>query len=123
MPGSMPMIETDAVRALVDIGFIALSRGLDRHAEAIFDGVTAARPDGEAGPLGMALVALLRSDADRAVKLLRTLPPSDPVRLFLGMALLRRGDRVDAARILTDVAATAADAGTADLARATLAGA
>ena len=63
MPGSMPMIETDAVRALVDIGFIALSRGLDRHAEAIFDGVTAARPDGEAGPLGMALVALLRSDA------------------------------------------------------------
>jgi len=119
----MPMIETDAVRALVDIGFIALSRGLDRHAEAIFDGVTAARPDGEAGPLGMALVALLRSDADRAVKLLRTLPPSDPVRLFLGMALLRRGDRADAARILTDVAATAADAGTAELARATLAGA
>jgi hypothetical protein len=103
------MLDTDTVRALVDVGFIALSRGLDRHAEAIFQGVAAARPEHETGPLGLALVALLRGDPALAVKLLKPLPPSDQVQVFLGMALMRHGDREEARAVLDRLMATTSD--------------
>lgn len=103
------MIGTEPVRALVDVGFIALSRGLDRHAEVIFRGVAAARPDNETGPMGLALVELLRGDPATAARMLKSLPPSDQVLTFYGLALMRLGDRTGAAEVLDRLVATTSD--------------
>lgn len=105
----MPTLETEDVRMLVDIGFIALSRGVDGHAAAIFEGVKAARPTEEAGHLGAALVHLYKGELDAAVAALRKLPPSDAAQTFLGLALSRQGDTSEARRILGGVIDTAPD--------------
>jgi hypothetical protein len=114
-------LQADDVRALADIGFLALSRGLDKQAMAIFAGVKAARPEQEAGPLGIALVHMLRGELDIAVRMLRALPPSDTALTFLGMALARQGQVDEARGLLEEVAATAADTAAGKLARETLA--
>ncbi|WAJ30514.1 hypothetical protein [Antarcticirhabdus aurantiaca] len=119
MPGHL--VDADDARMLVEIGFIALSAGLDRDAEAIFSGVSAARPGGEAGPIGLALVHLARNEPARAVALLRPLPPTDAALAYLGLALAREGSIGEARRILADVAQTASGTPFGDLAEATLA--
>jgi hypothetical protein len=114
------LLEPDDVRLLVDIGFMALSRGLDGPAAAIFAGVAAARPAQEAGPIGTALVQLHRGEVEAAVRGLRALPPSDAARLFLGLALGRQGAAAEARAVLADVAATATDPAHARSAQAML---
>jgi hypothetical protein len=100
-------LETSDVRLLVDIGFMALSAGLDAEAEAIFDGVKAARPEQEAGPLGLAMVQMARNDLDGAVSTLRALPPSDAVLTYMGLALARRGDDMQACELFRTVIGSA----------------
>lgn len=114
-------ITAEDLRSLADIGFMAVSRGLDGIAEPIFAGLTAARPAGEAGPLGTALVLLQRGEAEAAVATLRALPPSDAAQLFLGMALHRAGHAAEAREVLGDLAGTAAEPAPAEAARAMLA--
>ncbi|KAB0676853.1 hypothetical protein [Aureimonas leprariae] len=114
------MIGTEDVRALVDLGFIALSAGLNRHARKIFEGVEAARPEGEAGPLGLALADMAEGDLDAAVARLRALPPSDAALTYLGLARARQGDRDEAARALRRVAAGDVDGPFAALAAAAI---
>ena len=115
------LLTADDVRMLVDLGFIALSAGLNGEARAIFAGVAAARPHGEAGPLGTAMVHLAEGEIDPAVAILRRLPPTDAALTYLGIALLRRGDGGEARRILSDVAETAAGTPFAALAAEALA--
>lgn len=114
-----PFISED-VRMLTDLGFLALSRGLDRHALAIFSGVKKLRPTQEAGPLGLAMVHLFRGEVDRAVTTLRALKPSDAALTFLGIALMRKGDKSEAKSILDDVIASAPDSPYAAIAREAL---
>jgi thioredoxin-like negative regulator of GroEL len=113
----MVELKSDDVRTLVDLGFIALSRGRNDEAAAIFAGAQAARPAQEAGFIGSALVSLARGELDAAVKTLRALPPTDAARTFLAMALNRSGDRTTAREILTDVVRTAGGTPDAVLAR------
>ena len=115
------MIESKDVRTLVDLGFIAVTRGLDKHAAAIFDGVRAVRPNEDAAYIGPALLMIQKGDINGAIKLLRSRPPSDSIRVFLGMALLRHGDIKDAVDVLHDLVATAGDPALSDLARNLLA--
>ena len=110
----------DDVRLLADIGFLALSRGLDRHALAVFEGVQALRPTQEAGPLGVALVQLYRGELDDAVKGLRALKPSDAALTFLGLALSRQGAASEAREVLDEVLASAPDTPFAAIAREAL---
>lgn len=116
----MKLLGTEDVRLLVDIGFMALSAGLDREAETIFEGVKAARPDQEAGPLGLAMVRMARGELDEAVATLRALPPSDAALTYLGLALARRGDKAEAREMLEGVVRTAPDTPFASLAMAGL---
>ena len=116
----MDVLETEDTRLLVDIGFLALSAGLDRHAQDIFQGVCAARPDQEAGPLGLAMVHMARSELDEAIELLRALPPGDAALTYLGLALARRGDVGEAREILQSVTISAPDTPFARLAEARL---
>jgi hypothetical protein len=103
------VLQSEDVRALTDLGFLALSRGLDLHAMAMFEGVRAARPEQEAGQLGIALVHMYRGDLDTAALLLRKLGPTDAARTFLGIALARQGAVVEAREILEDVTASVPD--------------
>jgi Flp pilus assembly protein TadD len=116
----LPTLETDDVRMLVDLGFIALWRGAERQATAIFEGVVAARPKEEAGYLGSALVQLYRGDLDAAIVTLRRLPPSDAAQTFLGLALSRQGAASEARRILNEVVETAQGTSFARLAEAVI---
>lgn len=116
------LLETDDTRLLTEIGFIALSAGLDAPAEKIFRGIEAARPTQEAGPIGRALVHMGRGELDAAVTLLRALPPSDAALSYLGLALARRGDGAEARAILQRVARTSSDAAFIGLASAALEG-
>jgi hypothetical protein len=116
------LLETEDTRLLTEIGFIALSAGLEGPAEKIFRGIEAARPSQEAGPLGRALVHMARGELDPAITLLRALPPSDAALAYLGLALARRGDGAEAKAILQRVARTSSDAAFIDLASAVLEG-
>lgn len=116
------LLETEDTRLLTEIGFIALSAGLDEPAEKIFRGIQAARPAQEAGPIGRALVHMARNELDAAIAILRALPPSDAAQSYLGLALARRGDSAEARAILQRVARTTSDAAFVDLASAALAG-
>lgn len=108
---------TEDVRLLTDLGFLALSRGLDRHALAIFEAVRALRPAQEAGPIGIAMVHMYRGELQPAITLLRSLKPSDAALTFLGIALTRQGEHADAQKILADVIDSAPDSAYADIAR------
>lgn len=116
------LLETEDTRLLTEIGFIALSAGLEGPAETIFRGIEAARPNQEAGPIGRALVHMARGELDPAITILRTLPPSDAALGYLGLALARRGDGAEARAILQRVARTSSDAAFIDLATAALEG-
>jgi predicted Zn-dependent protease len=114
-----PMVEmkADDVRMLAELGFVALSRGRNDEAAAIFAGVQAARPAQEAGFIGSSFVHLARGELDAAIKTLRSLPPSDTARTFLAMALNRSGDRAAAREILNEVVLSAGGSPDAVLAR------
>lgn len=116
----MDVLESDDVRMLVDIGFIALSAGLDPQARTIFAGVEAARPDQEAGPIGLALAEMAADELDSAVARLKALPPSDAALTYLGMALMRRGDTGEGRETLRRVLETAPGTPFAELAAASL---
>ena len=116
----MVELESADARMLVELGFIALNYGLNDSADAIFSGVQAARPKQEAGFIGGALVQLARGEVESAVKMLRSLPPTDAARTFLALALMKNGERDAAHEILTDIVNTAHEAPYANLARALL---
>ncbi|MGQ3211777.1 MAG: tetratricopeptide repeat protein [Shinella sp.] len=103
----MELLETADVRLLVELGFTALSAGLNGEAGKIFAGVTAARPGSEAGFLGLALVQMGGNDLDKAIATLKALPPSDAAMAYLGLALARAGDRDGARRAFEMVTETA----------------
>lgn len=103
----MDVFEVDDVRLLVELGFTALSAGLNREAEKIFTGVTAARPGSESGFLGLALVQMARNELNEAIATLRSLPPSDGAMAYTGLALARLGDRDEARRVFKLVVETA----------------
>lgn len=114
------ILETADARLLAELGFIALSAGLDKDAAAIFEGLRAARPKEEAGSLGIAMVYMAKGELDDAIALLRQLPPSDAAQTYLGLALARRGDAGEAHMILERVVRTAPGTPFAELARAAL---
>lgn len=103
----MELLEGADVRLLVELGFTALSAGLNQDAGKIFAGVTAARPESESGFLGLALVQMAQNDLEKAIATLKALPPSDAAMAYLGLALSRAGDRDEARRVFELVTETA----------------
>ena len=112
--------DVEDLRALADIGFIAMSRGLNVEAAKIFEAVRLLRPEQDAGFIGAALVDLRLGKAESAIALLRKPPPSDAVRLFLGLALINFGERREGIDILEDVSRHGGDEPVGRLARSLL---
>lgn len=121
MDGIDAIVTVDDLRLLADVGFSAISLGDDGTAGAVFAGLTAARPEGEAGAIGTALVHLHRGQVESAVALLRRFPGSDAAQLFLGFALHRAARGADARVVLESLAATSMESAPAEAARAALA--
>ncbi|MGV8938758.1 MAG: hypothetical protein ACOH2J_16690 [Allorhizobium sp.] len=119
-PGTDFVLDTEDVRAMVDLGFMALSAGLSRDAEAIFEGVRAARPEQEAGMLGLAMVRLAENRPEAAVMLLKPLAPSEAVLTYLGLAQARCGEKHAAGCSLRGVIASAPGTPFAELAGAAI---
>lgn len=101
------MLDAEDVRLLASLGFSALMRDGDAHARAIFEGVRAARPEQEAGAIGLAMLHLKNGESDRAIDLLKPFGASDIALAFQGLAFFRNGDRETAVRILNDAMALA----------------
>lgn len=86
-------IDSDEARLLVEIGFLGLGRGMPEAAEVVFSAISRLRPGQEAGPVGLALVALAQGAPERAVAILRAAPQTEAVLAFRAMAHARLGDR------------------------------
>ena len=114
------ILGTADVRLLAEIGFIALSAGRTRDAEAIFLGVSAARPEQEAGALGMAMTHMADGNLQGAISVLRSLAPTDAALTYLGIALARSGEIAEAKRLFSSVINTSAESPFGVLAQASL---
>lgn len=114
------LLHAEEVRLLADIGFMALSAGLFREAEVIFQGVDAARPNGEAGPIGLAMLRMADNDLEQAIAILKSQRRSVAAKAYLGLALARQGDRERARKTLKSVIDRAAESPFAALAEAGL---
>lgn len=108
------------VKLLTEIGFIALWSGLFCEAEVIFRGVHAARPQGEAGAIGLAMVHLAENRVDEAIALLRSQRRSVASRVYLGLALAKYGDVRLARKTLQAAIGRAPETPFAELAHAAL---
>lgn len=110
------VLDTNDVKLLVELGFVALSAGLLKEAEVIFTGVKSARPAGEAGPLGLALLRMAQGNLDEAISILKAQRRSVAAKTFLGLALARHGDRKQAQKTLQGVIDRASGTSFAELA-------
>jgi predicted Zn-dependent protease len=105
-------IDTQTVRLLTEIGFMAMSRGKAREAEAIFAGVQAARPESETPAIGLALTRIGARKLDDAIRILREealtrKPESAEAKCYLGLALKLAGRSSEAEKVLREAAGAA----------------
>ncbi|WP_009965810.1 tetratricopeptide repeat protein [Verrucomicrobium spinosum] len=104
-------VDSELVRLLMRIGYLAAWNGLYKEAIAVFDGVQAVRPESEIPIIGGAVVAILSGNPEVAIKSLKegalTLNPgSDLARAHLGCALRLQGREEEGHAILQEVAST-----------------
>jgi len=113
--------DSETVKMLAEIGFIAVSYGLADEAESIFKAFKVMRPEQEAGPLGLSLAAMTRGNVDEALAHLDGAPPTDTIQTYRGLALLRKGDQETASEILSEICELAAGTPCAEIAAQALA--
>ncbi|WP_156510669.1 hypothetical protein [Labrenzia sp. OB1] len=114
------LIKAKELQLLADIGFIAGSRGLHRHANVIFDAIEAMRPKQEISFLGKAIVQILAGHPEAAVEGLAKAPATPATQAFYGIGLVQLGDTRKGREILERIAKTATDTPFAKLAKEAL---
>jgi tetratricopeptide (TPR) repeat protein len=102
-------IDSELVRLLMRLGYLAAWNGLYKEAIAVFDGVRAVRPESEVPIIAGAVVALLSGHPDVAVKSLKEgalvlNPGSDLARAHLGCALRLQGREEEGMAMLQEIA-------------------
>ncbi len=95
---------SEDLRLLADIGFMAGSRKLDKHASAIFKAIRALRPEHEVSFLGEAMVKILKGDPSHAIEVLKDAPVTIATQTFLGIAHVQNGDVTKGRTILDRIA-------------------
>jgi Flp pilus assembly protein TadD len=101
-------IESDLVKLLMEIGFLAGRSGRLREAGLIFNGVAKARPNSAYPRIGLGYVAMACGQFAKATEILRSAPAgereeSELCQGFLGMALQLDGQQHEAREILTQL--------------------
>lgn len=85
-------IDSDLLKLLMEVGFIATNNGRPGDAETIFGGLSQVRPNSGYPRIGLGCAAMARGDIPKAVDILRSAPYQDKeehelCQGFLGMAL------------------------------------
>jgi predicted Zn-dependent protease len=104
------LLETEDIRLLTQVGFIASARADVQRAERIFGALLCVRPDRAFAPVGIATALLNAGRAGDAAQRLANAQPAageeaDMVQAFLGLALQLDGRAGEAMRVLHPVAA------------------
>jgi hypothetical protein len=86
-------IDSDEARAMVDVGFLAVSRNMTDAGIAIFEAVILLRPNLAAGYIGLCYAHLGAGQPEKAFETLKKAPPGFETDLFGGIALIRGGDK------------------------------
>ena len=105
-----PLLETEQIQLLTQIGFIAAARADAKRAEVIFGALSRVRADRAFPHIGLAVAWLNAGRAATAVAHLRSvqLPEGDDqdlLQAFLGLALQLDSRAAEAERVLRAVAA------------------
>jgi hypothetical protein len=121
-----PEVCTDLVRLLIEVGYVAVGRGMQSHAEDIFHGLIAARPESELPIIGLAVCKMNFGDFASASKLLAEdalaiNPSSSIARCFLGVVSHYCGARDEALAIMQEVLETNSDIDAVNIAKSVLA--
>jgi predicted Zn-dependent protease len=100
-------VNSDVVRQLMEVGYLAAGRNLAPFAERIFAAIEAVRPDSDAPAVGRAMALLNAGEPAEAVATLRAaaakFPQSETVKSFLGLALQMAGMNQESTTVLRDV--------------------
>ncbi|MDE6431770.1 MAG: hypothetical protein K2L13_00020 [Opitutales bacterium] len=107
---SFPEVKRELLQILLDVGFVAVGRGMQSSAENIFSGVFAVRPESELPVIGLAFAKMCFGDFTSASKLIIETalvlnPNSDLAKSFLGIISFYCGATKEASIILSDVLA------------------
>jgi len=115
-------IDSDEARAMVDSGFLAVSRNMTDSGIAIFEAVILLRPNLAAGYIGLCYAYLGAGHPEKAFEALRNAPPGYETELFGGIALIRGGNIDQGRKRLEHVLAYSNDEGHKEIARSFLDG-
>jgi Flp pilus assembly protein TadD len=104
----MTKIDSDLLKLLMEVGFMATNTGRLEEAAAIFEGVASARPKSAYPCIGLGCVAMGLGRFPEAVEILKQAPAGEPdehelCQGFLGMALKLGGDHDEGRSVLTDL--------------------
>lgn len=102
------MTDDKLIKTMADIGFMASSAGMPKHAFAIFSAIEKVRPDSVLPSLGFSLIFMDKKMNQEALEILhKQAIPKDPenpaVKSFIGMALMLEGRNKESEDYLTAV--------------------
>ncbi|MDR1255850.1 MAG: hypothetical protein LBJ94_02930 [Puniceicoccales bacterium] len=109
-----PEICTDLVKTLLETGYVAVGRGLQVHAEDIFNGLIAARPESELPVVGLSVCKMSFGDFATATALLTKQalainPSSEIAKCFLGVVSHYCGAAQQSLSIMSDLISNGTD--------------
>jgi hypothetical protein len=101
-------VSTDIVQCLMDIGYVAIGRGLQSQATNIFNGIIAARPSSELPLIGLAVCKLNFGYVVDAAKILaeqalKLNPSSGIAKCFLAITTNALGKEQEARSLMHQV--------------------
>lgn len=101
-------IDSDLLKLLMEVGFMATNKGSLNEATVIFNGLTCARPQSAYPRIGLGCVAMGYGKYNQAVEILREAPAQAPgerdlCQGFLGMALKLGGSHDECRSVLTQL--------------------
>ena len=85
-------VSTEEAKLLAEIGFVGIGRDFAGPSKIVFMALGRVRPDEEAAPIGLALVALAQKEPQRAVSVLRDAPQTEAVIAFRAIAYAQVGE-------------------------------
>jgi Tfp pilus assembly protein PilF len=108
------LVKSEVVQLLMEVGYVAVGRGLQPQADAIFEGVIAARPNSELPLIGLAVSKINFGALTEAAKILseRALainPDSGMAKSFLAMISKSLGAKSEADDLARYVVETSDD--------------
>ncbi len=105
------MVSDETIKKIADIGFMAATNGMSKHAFGIFCALEKVRPDSVLPSLGFATVFINKKMNQEALEILhKEAMPKDPdspaVKAFIGLALMLEGRNKESENTLSSVSAT-----------------